>query len=112
MGSTTNHRNKHKIGMNNKQVYKVRNVIETLTIVGTAVGVLGTVGWKAYAEDKIDQQISEKLKPIEVKVDSNIKDIKHLKYESRQQLYLLKKIAGKEAVKEMEEETEIFKPED
>ena len=78
---------------------------------GIIVSTILTIGWKAYAEDKIDSQIVEKLKPIAQKVDSNSKRIEQVDYQGKQMLYLIKQMAGKKAVAEMEEQTRIFKPE-
>lgn len=84
---------------------------QALTFFSIATIVCGVV-WKAYAEDKIDSQIKTQIKPIISQVEKNTKKLKDIDYQTKQTLFLIKKMVGKKAVREMEEETEIFKPKD
>lgn len=92
-------------------VDRVKSVGQTFTTMVGVFTILGFLVWKGYAEDKIDLQIEAKIAPIIKKVEAHSKDIKHIKFNVTQLLYLAKKTAGKKAVREMEEETKIFAPE-
>lgn len=72
--------------------------------------IVATVTWKAYAEDKIDEQIKIQTTPIKQMVDKNAKKIEQIEFTGKQTLFLLKKMASKKDVKSMEEQTEIFRP--
>jgi len=102
--------------MSNKEVFGL------IKMVGAALPTMAIVClllWNTYAQPKVDTSIDVKIKPIEMKVDTLFvmvsqlqKDDKQLQYQIYQLLYLAKKRAGKRAVKEMEEETLMFKPKD
>ena len=98
--------------MNAKTEDKVIKLTQLSFMIGTIIVFVAGAGWKLWAKDAIDSQIAEQLKPIVVKVDSNSSKIEHINYQTKQTLYLMKKLAGSKAVKEMESETEMFKPED
>jgi len=73
--------------------------------------------WKLKAEPAIQRVIDSTIAPLQgritkleqndLKIDTTLK---RMKFTDDQQLYLLKRIAGKKAVKDMEEDTEGFKP--
>lgn len=100
--------------------------IDNLIQYGKLIGIFGlicifSIGilWKVYAEPKTQSQIDSTLVPVKIdikeiqeKAQKQDKKIVHLSFESKQQLFLLKKIAGNKVVSEMEEVTLIFKPED
>ena len=106
---------------------KMKNI--TLKGIGEYLKLLGILGivitftvgilWKVYAEPRNQTQIDSTLAPVLVNI-GKIKDkakkqdkkIEDLSFESKQQLFLLKTIAGEKAVSKMEEVTEIFKPDD
>ena len=98
--------------MNAKTEDKVIKLTQLSFMIGTIIVFVAGAGWKLWAKDAIDQQIAEQLKPIASKVDSNSTKIKSIDYQTKQTLYLIKKLAGSKAVREMEEETSIFNPED
>jgi hypothetical protein len=91
----------------------------TLAAIVPTVGVVFSMVWYTYAQPKVDTLINKKTAPIEEKVDTLFAMVSQLQkadkqqvFHNQQMIYLLKKIAGKKAVKEMEEETLIFKPSD
>ena len=98
--------------MNAKQKEKMNNLGQLIITAGTIVVFFVGAGWKLYAEDKIDLQIEEKLAPIEKDVKDNSKAIEQVDYQTKQTLFLLKQMAGATAVRNMEEQTAIFKPKD
>lgn len=103
-----------------------KNNIKTLIDLGKLIVIFGpicifSVGivWKVYAEPKTQTQIDSTLAPVMIdikeirqKAKKQDRKIEHLSYESKQQLFLLKKISGKKVLQEMKEVTEIFKPDD
>ena len=103
--------------MNAKQKEKMNSLGQLIVTSSTIVAFIVGVGWKVYAEDKVDLQIDIKLIPIEEAVKDNsdaIEDnseaIEKVDYQGKQILFLMKQVAGAKAVRKMEEETAIFKP--
>ena len=91
--------------------------LKVLGILGFVITFIVGIFWTVYAEPRNQKQIDSALTPVlvnigKIKDKSKIQDkkIEDLSFESKQQLFLLKTIAGKEAVIEMEEVTKIFKP--
>lgn len=100
----------------NKDV-KDRGLLITIGTVIPSVAIVCTLLWNTYAQPKVDATIAAKIKPIQEKVDSLYAMVIQLQntdkkfvFHNQQMIFLLKRLAGKKAVKEMEEETEIFKP--
>lgn len=99
---------------NNKDV---KGLLMTVGAVVPTVGLVCTLLWNTYAQPRVDSSIDKKIKPIKEKVDTLHymvvqlqKADKEQMFHNQQMIFLLKKVAGKKAVKEMEEETRIFKP--
>jgi len=83
----------------------------------TVFTLAGAGVWKLKAEPAIQRVIDSTIAPLQsriiklelndLKIDTTLR---RMRFTDDQQLYLLKKIAGKAAVKSMEEDTEGFRP--
>lgn len=78
----------------------------TMPILGL---VMGTI-WLTFAQPKVESSIDTKLKPVIERVVILEREVKFISFDTKQLLSLLTKIAGDSLVREMERETEIFKP--
>lgn len=96
--------------MNKQLEERAMKLGQLMILISGIVGFLFAAGWKLYAEDKVDLQISVQTSPIEDKVDENTHKIEQIEFMGKQTLVLLKKVATKKDVREMEEETEMFRP--
>lgn len=79
--------------------------------------VAGVFIWKVAAQPAVKLEIDSTIKPfkleidrLKIRADKQDSSLKEVKFSSKQQLFLLKRIAGKRVVKEMEEETADFNP--
>lgn len=83
----------------------------------TLFSLAGAGVWKYKAEPAIQKVIDSTIAPLQnrilklelndLKIDTTLR---RMRFTDDQQLYLLKRIAGKAAVKSMEEDTEGFRP--
>jgi len=96
----------------------VKDQTRMIPVVVMILAGTGILVWNVYAKDKVQEivkadtaQIWTEVIKLKKDVKTNKKNIKKIKFGNIQMLYLMKKIAGKKAVKEMEEDTEMFKPE-
>lgn len=91
---------------------KLKTIPGFLISIGIVVSFVVWISWQAYGRDTVDVQIDKKLAPVIKTQKEQGKRIEQINFKVNQTLVLLKKIAPKRAVREMEEETEIFKPEE
>jgi len=89
-------------------------------MVPTVMGILGflsVVGWKAYGQDKLQEEIDKKIAPVIKDIKSNSTDIKKnsdqleiVDFTTKQILLIMQKTTDKDIIAEVKEETEQFRP--
>ncbi len=96
---------------------KIGIFAQNIVSFSTACAIVFAAGWKLYAEENVDRRIERALKPVIVMVKANriatqrnADALEQVDFNTKQILLILKKTNKKSVIKEVEEETEQFRP--
>ena len=95
-----------------------KDQLKLMSLITSVTSVLVVFVWYSYGQPKVKTIVKDSTDDIwtdvyklKEDVKENNKKIKEVAFETHQTLYLMRGLAGKKAVEEMEEATEMFRPE-